>query len=58
MVTGEAQRLVELAPPLAGTLAGAGVDQIERKPGERLAGVPDRGDRLVPVVRPAEKAQG
>ncbi len=57
MVAGEAQRLVEFAPPGGDALAGTGIDQIEREPGEIVVGMLDRGDRLGAVMRSAEKAQ-
>ena len=57
MVAGQPERLVELAIPGGGALAGAGIDQIEREAGKAVAGVPDRGDRLGAVVSPAEKME-
>ncbi len=57
MLAGEGERLVELAPPGRHALAGTGIDQIEREPGKDVAGMPDRGDRLVPVMTPAEHLQ-
>ena len=57
MLAGERQRLVELGVPSRDALARAGIDQVEREPREDVAGMLDRGDRLVAVVPPAQKAQ-
>src|ERR1700756_157554 len=50
MLPSEGQRLVELASPGSDALAGARIDQIERKPRKSVSGVLDRRDRLVSVV--------